>query len=188
MRAPPEDVTAILDRLAEGDREAWSELVPLVYDELRRLARGRLRRQAGPVTLDPTGLVHEVFARLAGDRPGPWSGREHFLAVAATAMRQVLVDHARRRSASKRGGSWQRVSLTAVYDAGAQETELVSLDAALEKLATRSERQARVVELRVFAGMSVSEVALVLEVSPRTVDNDWRFAKSWLRRELADRG
>jgi RNA polymerase sigma factor (TIGR02999 family) len=156
-----------------------------LYRELRAIAGRVFRAQPAGHTLQPTALVHEVWFRLA-DQPGmPETGRTHFLNLAAQAMRQILTDHARRRRAARRGGEWQRVSLGHVeYESSTREVDVVDLDDALSALGEIDERQARVVEMRFLAGMTIEETAEALGVSPRTVQLDWRMARAWLRRRL----
>lgn len=162
-----------------------ADLLPLVYDELRGLAVAYLHRERANHTLQPTALVHEAYARLADRTRGAWKTRADFVAVAAATMRRVLVDHARRVRAQKRGGNAGRIALTdAMLQAHSDEVDLLALDEALCALASLNERQSRVVELRFFGGLSVDETAEVLEVSPRTVDVDWSMARAWLRRAL----
>ena len=164
------------------------ELLPLAYDELRRLARAYLSRERNDHTLQATELVNEAYLRLAGSNI-EWGDKTHFFAVAARAMRRVLVDHARARGRTKRMGQLQRVTLADGLG-GTQEIDLerlLDLDDALERLAARDERQARVVELRFFAGFTVPEVADALGVSKRTVEGDWAHARAWLHRELDSR-
>ncbi len=171
--APPSDADAAL--LAD------------VYAELRRLATSYFRRQPSAHTLQPTALVHEAWLRLAKQSEGTWRGREHFLAVAATAMRQILTDYARRRGAAKRGGDLARVTLSDASSealGAGQLVDVIALDAALIKLADLNPRHHRLVEMRVFGGLTVAEASTVLGVSPRTLDADWRFVKAWLRREF----
>ena len=161
------------------------ELLPLVYDELRALARRGLNREGPRHTLQPTALVHEAYLRLMDASNVDWRGRTHFLAVAAQTLRRALVDHARAKGREKRGGGAQRITLE--HADGLREgagVELAALDAALEKLAARSPRECRVVELRFLGGLSVQQTAHVLAVSPRTVKNDWRMARAWLLREM----
>ena len=156
-----------------------------VYEQLRALAEHRLRRSRASETLQPTALVHEVYVRMARQDPDAYADREHFLAVAATAMRQVLVDRARRRDADKRGGAWQRVTLDEdAIRAGEGPVDVLELDRAIGELARMDARKARVVELRVFAGMTVTEIARSLGVSVTTVEGDWRFARAWVRAQL----
>jgi RNA polymerase sigma-70 factor, ECF subfamily len=175
--------TGILELASAGDAEALDRLVPLLYDELRAMAHRQLLAESEP-TLQTTALVHEAYLKLAGGRSTA-RGRAYFFAAAAQAMRQVLIDRARRRQAAKRGGSAERVTLgeqDAAVDA--YSIELLELDDALRRLAVRSARQARVVEYRFFAGMSVNETAEALGVSSRTVEADWAIARAWLFREL----
>jgi RNA polymerase sigma-70 factor, ECF subfamily len=174
-------VAAPLEIASPGDPGIMGRLVPLVYDELRGLAHRQLEREHGPQTLQTTALVHEAYLRLAGDDQVFGRGRAYFFAAAARAMRQVLVDRARRRMATKRGGGGERVTLrddVAAVDAYA--VELLDLDRALQRLGERSPRQARVVEFRFFAGMTVEETAELLGVSRRTVESDWAMARAWL--------
>jgi len=185
MTQPSPDATHILLEHAGGDPAAAERLLPLVYAELRALAARFMREERRTHTLEPTALVHEAYVKLVdGSRVG-WEGRSHFLALAAQAMRQVLVDHARRRKARKRGGGARPLALTGL-DPGAEARtlDILALDEALEKLARRNARQAEVVKLRFFAGLTCEETALVLSVTERTVRNDWYVARAWLNREL----
>lgn len=190
MSTPPsaeaDRITAWFHAWRGGDEDAGEVLFARVYDELRRLASGQLRGGRGSVTLQTTALVHEAYLRLVGASGGEIHDRAHLLAVAATAMRQIVVDHARRRGAAKRGGDAVRVEL-ADSDAAVASSlaEVLAVDAALERLATLDPRLARTVEMRFFAGLSVAEVALALDVSERTVKRDWRTARAFLHRELA---
>jgi RNA polymerase sigma factor (TIGR02999 family) len=183
------DTARLLERARAGDAKAVSQLMPIVYDELRRLAGSYLRREKPGQTLQATALVHEAYVRLVGEKAHRWQDKTHFLAIAALSMRQILVQRARARKAAKRGGDPQRITLDdqlfASATAGGRELDLVALDAALQKLATLSERQARVVELRYFGGLSVEEAAEVLDVSPATVKREWTLARAWLHRELS---
>ncbi len=177
-----------LKGVAAGDSDALERLLPVLYQELRRLAAGFLRGERAGHTLQPTALAHEAYLRLAG-RQIAWQGRHHFMAVAARAMRSVLVDHARRRNAAKRGGGEAAVTLdTGMLAADARPVAFDDLDDALTDLARLSERQARVVELRYFGGLSVEEAAEVLGVAPATVKRDWATARAWLYRELTRTG
>ncbi len=183
-------VTQQLTRI-EGDperaRRAAEELLPMVYDEMRRIASGYLNRERPGHTLDATGLVHEAYEKLVDQRRVEWQGRTHFLAIGAQAMRRLLVNHAVARKRQKRGGDWSRVTLTqgpSSPEVGVDLEGLLALDEALKRLEALSERQARVVELRYFAGMTTPEAAAALGVSARTVEGDWTFARAWLRREL----
>lgn len=181
----PSQVTVLLQRLSAGEAGAADELIPLVYQELRGLARRRMADQPAQHTLGTTGLVHEAYLRLAGGSGGPWEGRRHFLRVASRAMRSVLVDHARRKQAEKRGGSRSAEpldELCALYEE--RSLDLVALDEALEGLATKDEELARIVELRFFGGLENAEVAEVLGCSTRTVERGWRTARSWLSTRL----
>lgn len=179
------EVTLLLRRLQRGDAEAGDRLFPLVYEELRRLAGSFMGREQAGHTLQATVLVNEAFMRLAGQEV-PWQSRGHFMAIAAAAMRRVLVDHARARAAQKRGGGMDPVTLQeglAVSPGG--QVDVLALHQALERLSDRDPRQGRVVELRFFGDLSVEEVAEVLEVSAITVKRDWRHARAWLHRELS---
>jgi RNA polymerase sigma factor (TIGR02999 family) len=179
------DVTRILAAIEQGDSQAASRLLPLVYDELRRLAAQKLAGEKPGQTLDATGLVHEAYLRLVGDQKEArrFKDRGHFFASAASAMRHILIDNARRKKAHKRGGGWQRQELEAV---AAQESDenLLALDEALEKLAAQDPLKARLVELRYFAGLTGEQVADVLGISPTTADRHWAYARAWLRAEV----
>ena len=180
------DLTQILiDARAERPADVAKKLMPLVYDELRELAARYLRSERCGHTLQPTALVHEAFMRLVDQDRVDWKGRTHFYAVGAEAMRRILIDHARARGRGKRGGKWQRVVLNE-EDAPQefQDIDLVALHVALEALAALDKQQARIVELRFFGGLTVEEVAHVLEVSKRKVEGDWSHAKAWLRSAL----
>ncbi len=181
----PVDVTQYLVRLNAGDGEAVSELLPVVYQELRGIAGNHLRKERAGHTLQPTALVHEAFLKLVNQDRAVWKDRAHFLAVAASAMQRILIDHARRHRALKRGEG-KRVTLDVQSDIPFEaEVDLLGLDEAMKKLAAVSERQSEVVKLRFFGGMSTDEIAHVLDISPRTVKGDWRFARAWLQRELS---
>lgn len=171
--------------LAAGDEGAIERIIPLIYDDLRAMARAQ---RSGSETMNPTALVHEAYARLVGAGAKRYEDRRHFLRVAALAMRQLLADHARERRRLKRGGGAQRVTLQTQDGAQVVDVDVLALDEALEKFSARYERQARVVELRFLAGLSVEETAEVLDVSPRTVKLDWQMARAWLSRELRDDG
>ncbi len=180
------DATRILNAAADGDPAAAEQLLPLVYAELRALAASHFRNQRQDHTLQPTALVHEVFLRLVDQTHVGWRSRAHFMAIAATAMRQILTDHARRKKAEKRGGGLRRVNLEHAADAAEQQqVDLVALDDILSRLAELDPRKHRVVELRYFGGLSVDEVAEVLGVSKTTVESDWRAARAWLNVELS---
>jgi RNA polymerase sigma factor (TIGR02999 family) len=185
----PSDPQNLLDRASAGDPKATSELMPLVYNELRRLAASYLRRERPGQTLQATALVHEAYVRLIGEKAHHWQNRTHFLAIAALSMRQILVQRARARKAAKRGGDPERITLdegliAAPRQNAGDEIDLVALDAALEKLAALNQRQAKIVELRYFGGLSVEEAGEVLDISPATVKRDWTLARAWLKREL----
>jgi RNA polymerase sigma factor (TIGR02999 family) len=182
----PHDVTALLLSWSDGDQDAPAKLMPLVYDELRRLARDHLRRERPDHTLQPTALVNEVYLRLIDQRRVNWQTRAQFFGLAAQLMRHVLVDHARSRAAAKRGGLMHKLSLDEAWMTPEEvAVELVALDEALVRLAVIDERKSRVVEMRFFAGLSVEETAAALGVSDKTVMRDWRIAKMWLHRELS---
>jgi RNA polymerase sigma-70 factor, ECF subfamily len=183
-------VTALLSRLQRGDREAAELLIPLVMDELRRLARYYLRDERTGHTLQPTALIHEAYLKMAGYENLNWESRSHFIGVAAGLMRQVLIDYARRHGAAKRGRDFEQVPLDEHRDFLTLERseELLALDEALQHLDKMNPRQSRVVELRYFGGLSVEETAKVLRVSAITVKRDWATARAWLRAELKDAG
>jgi RNA polymerase sigma factor (TIGR02999 family) len=183
------DVTGLLLSWGQGYAAALDRLVPLVYDELRRVARGHLRREAPGHVLQATGLVHEVFLRLVDVDRMTVTSRTHFFAIAARLMRQVLVDHARRKRADKRGGGATVISLDERTPAAAPtaSVDVLALDEALEALSSLDPRQSRVVELRFFAGLSIPEVADALGVSTATVEREWAMAKAWLHQRLSAR-
>ncbi|HVU89184.1 MAG TPA: sigma-70 family RNA polymerase sigma factor [Pirellulales bacterium] len=181
------DATRMVNALAAGDPHVAEQLMPLVYDEFRRLADDYLRQETRAITLQPTALVHEAYLKLIDQTRVNWQGRTHFFAVGAQAMRRILVDHARARHRTKRGGGWQRVTLDEQLLLSPQrDADLLAVDEAIDKLAKQDPRQARIVELRFFGGLSVEEVAEVLGVSKRTVENEWKIIRAWLRRELAE--
>ncbi|NOT08340.1 MAG: sigma-70 family RNA polymerase sigma factor [Gemmatimonadales bacterium] len=176
----------MLPEISGGDPAAMERLVPLVYAELRAIAAREMRHERGEHTLQPTALVHEAFLRLVGKPDLSWQSRAHFLNIAAQAMRRILVEHARRRKAEKRGGGRDRVTLDEeLAGATGEGVELTELDDALERLAQLDPRKARIVELRFFAGLSVEEAGELVGVSPATVKREWQFAKAWIQRELA---
>jgi len=178
-------VTLLLSRAAAGDRSAFEEALPLVYEDLRRQAERSLRQERQGHTLQATALVHEVWIKLAGQDRSQWQNRAHFLAVAAVAMRRILVSHARDRKRLKRGGSRHRLDLDEAMAVGTEPSvDLVVLDDALNKLGQLEPRLVRTVELRYFAGLGVEETAEVLEVGTATVKRDWALARAWLRREM----
>jgi RNA polymerase sigma factor (TIGR02999 family) len=182
---PAHQVTQLLVRWREGDRRALDELMPLVYTELHRLAAHYMRGERPGHTLQTSALVNEAYLRLAGHEDIQWQDRAHFFAVAARAMRRILVDHARRRGNQKRGGDMHKVALDeALVVSDERAAEVVALDDALARLAEIAPRKSQLVELRFFGGLGIEETAEVLQVSPGTVMRDWTFAKAWLRREM----
>jgi RNA polymerase sigma factor (TIGR02999 family) len=181
------DVTQLLDATAGGDRMAAAELLPLVYDELRKLAVARLADEKPGQTLQATALVHEAYLRLvASEKPPGWNGRGHFFAAAAEAMRRILVDHARKRRRLKRGGDRERLDLDALQLCLPQAAdELLALDEALAELALMHPEKAELVKLRYFAGLTVAQAAQALGVSTSTADRHWTYARAWLYRRIA---
>jgi RNA polymerase sigma factor (TIGR02999 family) len=185
LGAPSTAVTQLLVRWRGGDREAFDALIPLVYDELRRIAQRYLNAERPEHTLQSTALVNEAYMRMVAQDLPQWQNRAHFFSVAAQIMRQILVDHARNRRASKRGGN---VCKLALDDAGEQpqqrDLDIIALDDALKTLAEMDPQQSRVVELKFFAGLSIEDTSEVLGISPSTVKRDWNTARVWLYREL----
>ena len=179
-------LTSLLARWKAGDEEAFKSLVSLVYPELRRLAHYRLNKDSGNLTLNTTALVHEAYVRLAEHPPHEVVDRNHFLAVAATVMRRVLVDKARERLAAKRGGGIRLELQSDMLSASDRDVDMLALDEALDALKELDERQSRIVELRFFAGLSIEDTAAVLATSPATVKRDWITARAWLRREMSN--
>lgn len=178
-------ITQLLRQSRDGNREALDQLLPLVYQELRRIAGAYLRSQRPGHTLQATALLNEAYMKLAGAESHDWNSRTHFFATAAAIMRNILVDHARARQADKRGGGMEPVSLeVAMEQAAGKPADLIALDEALLALAKRDERKARILELRYFGGLSVEETAEVLGVSVATIGREARFATAWLRREM----
>ena len=185
MPGPSSQVTELLVRWRGGDREALDSLLPLVYDELRRIARHYLQGERPGHTLQSTALVNEAYVRMVAQDFPQWQNRAHFFAVAAQLMRQILVDHARAHRASKRGGNVYKVSLDeAEGQPQATDLDIVALDDALKNLAEMDPQQSKVVELKFFAGLSIEDTAEVLAISPSTVKRDWITARAWLYREL----
>jgi RNA polymerase sigma factor (TIGR02999 family) len=183
-----EEVTLLLSALTRGDDGAASKLIPVVYDELRRLAGSYMRRERADHTLQATALVHEAYLKLIEQRSANWQSRAHFFGVAAQLMRRILIDHARGHSRQKRGGEHKKVSLDDAFVFSEQQAdELLAVDDSLNRLAEIDPRQARVVELRFFGGLSVEEAAEVLAVSPKTIKRDWSVAKAWLYADLKER-
>lgn len=178
-------VTQLLAHWSQGDEKARDALIPLVYDELRRLAASYLRRERRDHTLQATALVNEAYLRLAADEDLHWENRNHFFGVAAEVMRRVLVDHARKHQAVKRGGELNRVPLTEALAMSQQRpSQLLALDESLARLSALDPQQGRIVELRVFGGLTVEEVGSLLGISEATVKRDWSVAKAWLMREI----
>jgi RNA polymerase sigma factor (TIGR02999 family) len=183
------EIPRVLEAIARGERRASSELLPLVYDELRRLAARRLARESPGQTLQATALVHEAYLRLVGGGDAMrWADRRHFFLAAAEAMRRILVDNARRKQSAKHGGGWNRCDVDAVDpeapEASDAEPDLAALDAALHRLAEHDPQKARLVELRYFAGLTGDQAAAVLGISPSSADRQWVYARAWLRREM----
>jgi RNA polymerase sigma factor (TIGR02999 family) len=179
------EATRLIDAMGNGDPQAAAALLPLIYHELRRLARSHMAQEPAGHTLQATALVHEAYLRLVADQPAQWDGRRHFFAAAAEAMRRILLDHARRRKAQKRGGGWQRneiIDAELAVDSGGDE--LFAVDEALAKLAAQEPQLAKLVELRFFAGLTMEQAAQVLGMSLRTANRQWSYARAWLRREL----
>lgn len=184
--SPPSDVTRLLQAWSTGDSKALDELMPVVYAELHRLARAMLRGEREDHTLQATALVNEAYVRLVGQTRVHWLNRAQFFGTAGQLMRRILVDHARERRSAKRGGGVTRVELDeALGAAEARDIDVLALDMALERLEQMDERQGRLVVLRFFGGLTIEEVAVVLDMSPATAKREWVTAKMWLRRELA---
>ncbi|MGE0756758.1 MAG: ECF-type sigma factor [Pirellulaceae bacterium] len=180
------NVTRILTAMQQGDPLAAGELLPLVYNELRRLAQSKLAHEPSSQTLQATALVHEAFLRLVGDDPAtPWNSRGHYFAAAAEAMRRILIERARQRQSLKRGGDWERVEIQLdLILADDRCDKLVALDEALRKLEERDAPKAELVKLRFFAGLTNAEAAAALGISPATADRHWSYARAWLQREM----
>jgi RNA polymerase sigma factor (TIGR02999 family) len=189
------EITGLLHQAAQGNRAAFDQVLPLVYEELNRLARAKLRFERPGHTLNTTALVHEAYLKLVDQTHAQWQNRQQFFAVASEAMRRILIDYAKRRAAAKRGGTMHRVTVeeaeripeNAELMSGDQATELIALDEALDRLAGFNPEGARIVQFRFFTGLSNDEVADVLGSSERTIRRSWTVAKAWLRRELGDR-
>ena len=186
MEENSQQITQLLEQWSNGDAEVLDALMPLVYVELRRQAAGYLRRERSNHTLQPTALINEAYLKLIDQRSVKWQNRAHFFAIAAQAMRRILVDYARERKREKRGGAAENLPLDEALTIVSQEksVDLVALDEALNKLAKFDERQAKVVELRYFSGLSIDETAEVLSVSNVTIRRDWNMAKAWLHQEI----
>ena len=179
------EIAALLEQLASGVDNAADQLMPLVYDRLRGLAQKMLRNESPSHTLQPTALVNEAYIRMLGQTQVNWQGKTHFFAIGARMMRRILVDHARRKLSQKRGGSLHRLSLEEDLCVSKRSDEdVLAIEDALSKLAELDPRQAQIVELRFYGGLTVEEVAEVLKVSKRTVESDWTMLRAWLRREL----
>ena len=187
-----EEVESLLEAVAGGAVMGDAALLESAYTDLRAIAGAFFRGQDPALTLQPTALVHEAYMKIVGRRASAWEGQSHFIAVVARAMRQVLIDHARSRHADKRGGGFDRITLAGIESLGTSHNqqsaadETLRIHEALSRLELVEQRQARVVELRFFGGMSIPQVARVLGVSDKTVELDWRFARAWLRRQLAE--
>ncbi|MEZ6102106.1 MAG: sigma-70 family RNA polymerase sigma factor [Pirellulaceae bacterium] len=181
----PPDITTLLERISAGDADAAHSLLPLVYDHLRTIARGRMSNENAGHTLEATALVHELYLKLVGERQILWQNRAHFYLAAAEGMRRLLIDHARTKRRKKRGGSAIRKPLN-VLDLAVQEDseQILALEEAICRLELQNPEAARVVQLRFFAGLSVDETAAAMDLSPRTVDRRWKFARAWLFKEL----
>ena len=181
------DITQLLIAWSDGRREALDDLMPMVYADLRRVAAGYMRREGAGHALQPTALVHEAYVRLIDQKQVKWRNRAHFFGVAAGLMRRILVDHARRRRAEKRGGDWERVTLTGdeVATDTHKEIDVLALDEALERLAEFDPQQERIVELRYFGGLTIEETAEIVGISAATVVREWTIAKAWLRADLS---
>ena len=181
-----EQITQMLLRWSNGDKSAFDQLLPLVYDELRRLARGYLRRHSTQNSLQPTALVHEAYLRLIHQEQVSWQNRAQFFGLAAKIMRDLLVDHARQANAAKRGGGNYSLSLSEADRVGQQQNlDLLALDEAMNELAAIKPRHCQIIEMRFFAGLTIEETAEVLSISHATVERDWNFARAWLYQHLA---
>ena len=182
------DVTVMLQRLEQGDPQAADKLLPLVYDELRKLASAKMARESSDQTLQPTALVHEAWLRLGGDQQPSWQNRAHFFASAAEAMRRILIERARRRRAQRHGGGLQRVdvndSALGIAAPEAADDELLAVHETLERLAQHDARKAELVQLRYFAGLTIEQAAEVLGIAVPTAKRDWTYARAWLFKEI----
>ncbi|TWU44187.1 RNA polymerase sigma factor [Novipirellula aureliae] len=186
MHADKIDVTETLAQVAGGDHEAADRLLPLVYDQLHRLAGSMLNHESAGNSLQPTALVHETYLRMADQTRVDWHGKTHFFAIGAKMMRRILVDHARGKKRHKRGGDMPRIPLADdLCVTNRNDEDVLAIEEALEKLAKLDPRQAKIVELRFYGGLEVAEVAEVLGVSKRTVESEWTMIKAWMRRELS---
>jgi RNA polymerase sigma factor (TIGR02999 family) len=188
-RATAPEITALLEAWGRGDTAARDQLMPLVYDELRRRARAHLRREGPGHTLQPTALVHEAYLRLDREQRAAWQNRAQFFAVAGQMMRRILVDHARAQKMAKRSGQWSRVELNeTVASQSTSQVDMLDLHAALDELTTFDRRKSQIAELRFFGGLSLEETAHVLDISIATVERDWQTARAWLLARLTRRG
>lgn len=186
MAAIPQEITQLLLKWGNGDRRALDELIPLVYPELRRIARQYMRKENPQHSLQTSALINEAYLRLVDQQTVAWHDRAHFFAVAAQVMRHILIDHARKYRYAKRGAGARRVDLDSVVVADQRAAEFVALDDALNRLAEIDTRKSQIVELRFFGGLTVDETAEVLKISEITVKRDWRSARAWLIRELGE--
>ena len=187
MEALRDEVTRLLQDASAGNREALDKLLPLVYEELRRLAHSYLARERPDHTLQTTALVHEAYVKLSDQRSVNWENRAQFFAISAQAMRRILLDNARRHTAAKRGSGGQRVSLeeVATLSSNAANESLIALDEALQRLATIDAEQSKIIELRYFGGLTIEETAQVLQISPSTVQREWTIARAWLYKAIS---
>lgn len=186
MGSAPPTITQLLSEWSKGDRDALDQLAPLVYDELRRLARSYLRRERPDHTLQATALVHEAYLRLIDQHSVTWQNRAHFFGIASQMMRRILVNHAIARGTEKRGGDAVRGSLDEAVSLERPDVDLIALDEALKELEALDPRQARIVELRFFGGLSIQETSEVVSLSPATVKREWSTARLWLRRRISN--
>ena len=181
----PENFTRLIQEYSNGNKRALNEILPLIYDELKKISSRYLREEYRNHTFQTTELVHEAYIKLIGDQNVSWENRAHFFGIAAQSMRQILVDHARKRNAKKRGGGQINLSIDEILKVSEKADEQVlNLDEALKKLEAVDKRAAKIVELRYFSGLTIEETAKVLNISPSTAKRDWNFAKAWLYREI----
>ncbi len=187
MNEPSANITQMLHAVSTGDRRELDGLLSAIYNDLRRLAADQLKLERSDHTLQPTALVHEAYLKLVDQHSTDWRDRLHFFAVASRIIRRILVDHARSHKAAKRGGNWERIPIEQA-EAGTSDIDVIALDEVLGELDSIDSRQAQIVELRFFGGLTVPEVAEYLAISPRSVDRDWKCAKAWLYCRLKDEG
>ena len=181
------DVTRILGDMERGDRQAAEELLPLVYQELRKLAASKMANEAPGQTLQPTSLVHEAWLRLTGDEDVKWEGRAHFFGAAAEAMRRILIDNARRKHAMRHGGGQQRLDIQEIeLPAGTQDDDLLAINEALDRFAAQDPKKAELIKLRYFVGLTIKEAADVLGISEATAKRNWAYARAWLYKEIGE--